>query len=169
MASKVRVAMAAGMGWLGGKQEWTGQERLLLVEALVGAAMARLLLLLPFRILAPRLGTLGQASPGDLPPELEALVRAIGWSIQAVARRVPWNGKCFTQAVTAWIMLRRRGIPGTLHFGVRRDTDQGAQQQFHAWVRSGSVAVTGGSGAGYSTLATFAFPGAHADPRSVPR
>jgi len=168
VASKVRVAMAAGMGWLGGKQEWTGQERLLLAEALVGVALARLLLLLPFRTLAPRLGNLGQESPGDLTPELESQARSIGWSIQAVARRVPWNGKCFTQAVTAWHMLRRRGMSGTLYFGVRRDPDQGSQQQFHAWVRSGSVAVTGGTGAGYSTLATFAFPGVPAGPRSGP-
>lgn len=49
------------------------------------------------------------------------------------ARRLPWDSNCLVQSVALTAMLRRRGIPGRIEFGVRREED-GAGLAAHAWV-----------------------------------
>ena len=39
----------------------------------------------------------------------------------AVADFFPWESSCLVRAVAACVMLRRRGLPGVLHCGVRLD------------------------------------------------
>ena len=127
----------------------------LLAEALGCLALGRIeMLRVPFRELATRMGRLDGESPQALPGGREDVARRIGWAVQAMARRIPWNGLCLTQALAAVRMLKRRGIPFTLHLGVRMDSS--GRHLFHAWVRSGGCRVTGGRGAGdYQVLGQF--------------
>lgn len=82
-----------------------------------------------------------------------AAVRLVAWAVAASARRLPWKPVCLPQAVTAQWMLRRRGIQSTLYLG----TDPANQYNAHAWVRAGSVIVTGGDDPGrYIVVSTFA-------------
>ncbi|HEX2087349.1 MAG TPA: lasso peptide biosynthesis B2 protein [Solirubrobacteraceae bacterium] len=135
-------------------------DRALLAEAAVLLALARLaVVLVPFRVIARRLGPRMAETPRVDAVEPERL-RRLTWAIAAVARRTPWRSQCLEQALAAKAMLRRRGIASTLYLGVARGA-AGAPRPFdaHAWLRSGTVHVTGGAGAGrYAVVATFADP-----------
>lgn len=139
----------AGLSW---------PDRLLLAEATLLLAVARAaVLLLPFRVIARALGPRMTETPreGGTGPER---LRRLTWAIGAVARRTPWRSKCLEQALAAKVMLRRRGIPSTLYLGVARAAgDAPGPYDAHAWLRSGTIHVTGGQQVDrYAVVATFA-------------
>jgi hypothetical protein len=120
-------------------------QRLVLFEAAWNLAAAHVAIrLLPFRWIAPGLG-----SPGDAPPErpisqaqqIEA--KQVGWAIMAQARYFPWDAKCLSQAVAGKWMLHRRGLTSTLYLGVERAHGGEKWLDAHAWLRCGSDVVTG--------------------------
>lgn len=85
-----------------------------------------------------RLASLTQRrrGPGAAPEALAAAQR-LAWGVEAVARRLPWHVNCLQRSVTLWWLLRRRGVAGDLHIGVRRRSGGLARAQgldFHAWV-----------------------------------
>ncbi len=61
-------------------------------------------------------------------------------SVLALARRVPWRALCFEQGIAAHLLLRRRQLATTLHYGAA--TIDG-ELQAHVWVTSGSTEVVG--------------------------
>ena len=128
----------------------------LLWEALAALAIARLAMAsLPFRRIAAWLGTPGAESPAAATAEEMRAAQEIGWAVGALARRVPWDGRCLAQALAATGMLRRRGLEGTVSFGARRGESAGFDA--HAWLRLGSCMVTGGAGhERFQTFTTFA-------------
>ena len=129
------------------------RDRALLAEAAVLLAGARVtVVLLPFRVLARRLGVRRAESPVTATAS-DVELRRIGWAIRAIARRTPWRGECLEQGLAAKAMLRRRRIPNTLYLGVAREETGVAA---HAGVRSGMFHVTGGADVGaYAVVATF--------------
>lgn len=136
------------------RRSW--RERLLLVEALIWLAVARAAILsVPFRHLAPLLGSARSDPARDLPPGEAAYALQIGWSVRAAARRTPWDSNCLAQAIAAKMMLRRQGIPSTLYLGVVRPVHADALGA-HAWLRCGSHILTGERGHGrYAVVASF--------------
>jgi hypothetical protein len=115
----------------------------LLAEALVALAAARLaMLLLPFRRIAAWIGVTGSETPVEEAAEQIARAREIGWAVAALGKRVPWDGRCLAQALAALGMLRRRGMEGTISFGAR--SGNSGSFEAHAWLRFGSLLVTGG-------------------------
>jgi hypothetical protein len=131
-------------------------QRRLLWEAMVSLAIARVAMAcVPFRCIAAWLGTPGAESPATVPPEVAGAAESIGWAVSALGPRVPWDGRCFAQALAAAAMLRRRGVEGTVSFGVREEESAGFTA--HAWLRVGSRVVTGGGGHQYyKAITTFA-------------
>jgi len=145
--------------------------KLWLVPAWLELGLSRaLILVVPFRTLAPRLGT-AQGTAANVPlltPAQEARARAIGRTIRLAARYTPWTSNCFPQAVVARTMLGMHGIPYAIHFGLmpeRRDAAGNATQTLraaspaapagmraHAWVVAGRVPVTGGHSFGHYTV-----------------
>ncbi|MDQ3517885.1 MAG: lasso peptide biosynthesis B2 protein [Gemmatimonadota bacterium] len=120
-----------------------GPERWDLLEAVALCTLASVLLrVLRFRQLAPRLGRLMAESPGQHDSAALKQAARVHRAIATAARHLPWKPVCLPQAVTAQWMLRRRGIPSTLYLG----TDPARGYDAHAWVRAGSVIVTGGPG-----------------------
>lgn len=122
-----------------------------LVLAVVGVTMT----CLPFRRIAAWLGKPGAEGPATITADELTTARAVGWAVGAIGRRVPWDGRCLAQALGAVYMLRRRGLEGTVSFGVCK----GASLSFdaHAWLRVGSYVVTGGPGyQQFNVLTTFA-------------
>ncbi len=65
----------------------------------------------------------------------------LAWSVDAIARRVPWRASCLHRSLVLWWVLRRVGIDSDLRIGVRRSrgvadpggADDGALE-FHAWI-----------------------------------
>jgi hypothetical protein len=130
--------------------------RWLLGEALVALVIARAAMaFLPFRRIAAWLGTPGVESPTTATAEETHMAQEIGWAVGAVARRVPWDGRCLAQALAATSMLRRRGLEGTVSFGAAQANSAGFDA--HAWLRLGSCMVTGGAGhQRFKAFTTFA-------------
>lgn len=141
--------------------ELSWRDRALLAEAGLCLAGARLAVVaLPFKTLAPRLGTQGAESTRaqNAEPTDSARLRSIGWAIAAVASRTPWRSMCLEQAVAAKAMLRRRRIPSTLYLGLARP-QVGDERPLiaHAWVRCGDLNVTGGNRVDhYAVITSFA-------------
>lgn len=127
------------------------QRRLLLAEAAVWLALARVVLILfPFRTIAARLGTVSvpndasRREPANNPsPETVRVAQAVGWAVGRAARHLPFEAVCLPQALAAKMMLRRRGIESSLHFGVRRSGGAAAALEAHAWLDAAAVKVTG--------------------------
>jgi hypothetical protein len=136
------------------------RDRTLLVEALGALLGARLaLLFFPFRRVAGWLGTQGVEQHGELDAAARAETRRIGWAVAAAAKRVPWDSRCLVQAMAAAWMVRRRGIGGTLYFGLRREQDKPFSA--HAWLRCGDRVVTGaGELETFKVIAMFSHDGA---------
>lgn len=84
----------------------------------------------------------------------------VGRIVRAVARRTPWDSNCLAQALTAKRLLDRQGVPGTVYIGAAFDGPDPTSRQLvaHAWLRSGPVAVTGGTGneQRYGAIVSFA-------------
>lgn len=122
-------------------------QQLLVAEALFWLAFARLsLLVVPFRLIAARLGTL---TPPD---EAKRLISAdgadteqaiaIGRAVRRAAANAPFRAVCLQQAIAAKVMLRRRGIGSALHFGmVTRLADRARRP--HAWLDVDQTKITG--------------------------
>jgi hypothetical protein len=121
--------------------------RLLLAQAIVWLALARLaLLVVPFQQLAKRFGKMVPPGAGnDAQPALSAaqfaLAQNISWAITRAARYVPFRAVCLPQAIAAQTMLRRRGIASVMHFGVLKKP--GEELAAHAWLNAAQIEVTG--------------------------
>jgi len=125
------------------------RRRALLAEAVAWLLLTRLaLLLVPFPRLARRLGTF--VPPSDAravaarrsgAPSATSLAEEIGWAVTRAARHVPFNAVCLPQAMTARIMLKRRGVGSVLHFGAAKGDQKPLDA--HAWLDAAGVEVTG--------------------------
>jgi hypothetical protein len=120
------------------------QQRNLLLEALLLLGVARVVIIaLPFKIYSRWLGAPSAAADGDERAEaVPAMVRSVRLAIAVAARNTPWESACLVQAMAARWMLVRRGVPTSLHLGVRHEPS-GALKA-HAWLRSDGRFVTGG-------------------------
>jgi hypothetical protein len=109
-------------------------ERRLLVEAL--ALMPRAAVAIRLRPFPQTVGfgsvPLGPAKPVD--------VARLSSLIGAVARRMPFRALCFEQGLTLQRMLRRRGYPVILHYGVETKGALAA----HVWVTLEGIVIHGG-------------------------
>jgi hypothetical protein len=125
--------------------------RALMIEAVLWLALIRLaLMIVPFRRVAGWLGDLAPpgkaAEPSTIGPRGEdgaRLAREIGWVVSRTASNVPFKALCLHQAIVAKIMLRRRGVPSTLYFGVAPGRSPGEALRAHAWLDAAGAAVTG--------------------------
>lgn len=135
-------------------------ETALVAESLLRLTTAVLLIrCVPFRWLTPMLGSVKAESPTAIIDVTERSVRRIAWAIGVATSRLPVDCSCLAQALAAKGMLRRRGIASTLYLGV--DPHSGDPFRAHAWLRCGSIVVTGDRGREeFAPVATFAESGA---------
>ena len=104
------------------------------------------LVLSPFRNVARILGTPTAADHPQLQLEDRdslTTARDVRWAIALAASRAPFRAVCLQQAVAAKLMLRRRGIPATVRFGLAPGSATGEPPRAHAWVSAGKVKVAG--------------------------
>ena len=74
----------------------------------------------------------------------------VAWAVPVAARLVPWRSDCLVQAMAAQRWLGRERRPTQLVIGVHKD---GAGRfEAHAWLRCGTVTVTGGDVARFTPL-----------------
>ncbi|MEO7820589.1 MAG: lasso peptide biosynthesis B2 protein [Sphingomicrobium sp.] len=130
------------------------RRRRLLAEALVELMRASAVIAFaPFRR-AVAFGSrpLGRAEPTSA--EAAETIATVRWSVEAVAARVPWRTVCFQMGLALQRMLRRRGIPAQLYYGIGKATD--GKLQAHVWVAADqAIAIGGESAARFATVAVF--------------
>ena len=122
----------------------SGRDRRALLEAVLCLSLARLLLILPFRWIAP---LIGRPEAGAYQPTI-TLSQAERWwalairtALARVARSLPWHSSCLVCAIAGQLMLRRHRLPSVLQLGAR--TEPGTALSAHAWLRCGEVDVVG--------------------------
>lgn len=119
------------------------QDKRLLIETTTLLFIARLLVLfLPFRVIAKRLGEHMTETTRQTSSLQEKTSEKIGRAIRKVSRHTPFRSLCLEQAITCKFMLNRRGISSTIYFGLSKDEDA-SKLKAHAWTRSGSQIITG--------------------------
>ncbi len=138
-----------------GRMSWSS--RWLHLEVVVLLGISRLLInVLSFRRLERFLGTRLAESPHELAEPDMAHVRRIGRAVRRVSPHTPWESNCFPQAVTAKVLLGRRGLGSTLYLGARL-AESKDELKAHAWLRCGPAFVTGGDGSEqYGAIVSFA-------------
>lgn len=116
-------------------------------EALASIVLASVAIrLLPF----PRVTGLGGRARSRRVREAD--VAALRGPVRGWAGRVPWRALCFESALALRMMLARRGIESTLHYGLL----PGEELKAHVWLSVGGETVIGGAeAAGYTEVATF--------------
>jgi hypothetical protein len=125
---------------------------LLICEATLALAIASAaVFFLPFRhsirIASWALPTGGTAAGA-------AIAADVVWSVNALARRVPWRTVCFQKGLAAQAMLRRRGIDARLVYGIGKT--EADELRGHVWVVSGDTALIGGDEAAvFQQIALF--------------
>jgi hypothetical protein len=117
-------------------------ERRLLVRAALLLGTVRLgLWLLPFQTLRHLLTRLSSSSIRSHDPERPSK-ESVVWAVETAGRRITPAATCLTLALTAQVLLLRRGYPAILHIGaVKVD---GEQFLAHAWLESQGKIVIGG-------------------------
>lgn len=116
-----------------------------------------LILIVPFRNVAPHLGSHSGVFPWVpvVTAHQESRARAISRTVQMAAKYTPWVSNCFPQAIAARLLLGLYRIPYCLFFGVGRENDEGMLA--HAWIISGRIRVCGGESFGrYTVVGCFA-------------
>jgi len=113
-------------------------------EALLISAVVRLVV----RFFSPSIRLYWMGKPVDLQTTLpepnaaqELILRSVKIAIIRCTRYAPWNTECYTQALTARIMLRRRQVPLLLFIGFKKE--EGQLLQGHAWTTCGTYILTG--------------------------
>ncbi|HEX8643854.1 MAG TPA: lasso peptide biosynthesis B2 protein [Allosphingosinicella sp.] len=112
----------------------------LLAEALAAVAAASCAIrLLAFR----RVGMLASRPPRRSRPGQAGEIARLRRAVQAWSRRAPWRVVCFQSALALQMLLRRRGIASTLHYGIAQEEEIKA----HVWLSVAGEAVIGGEDA----------------------
>lgn len=130
------------------RQSWSDKLFLLYIFVLLGIVRL-VLLIVPFRRIAPLLGAHMVESPYDDMSE-NIYVRRVGWAVAIISRHTLWESKCLVQAVTGKILLRHYCLSNTLYLGVAKDENR--NMIAHAWLRSGDIVATGNLGAQKFTI-----------------
>ena len=118
-----------------------------LVPTWIMLGLARMtVLLIPFRMIAPRLGRseIGAAIIPLATQDQKARALNIGRVIRLATKYTPWNANCFAQAIVARQLLSIYGLPYTVFLGFSANADKDGSVGAHAWTISGSVPITGG-------------------------
>jgi len=122
-------------------------EKGLLFEAFFSLIFAHLVILfVPFRRIAPRLGKHMKETPTALQSQPTEILQQIRQSIIRAIRFIPWESRCLVQGIAGKTMLKRRKIATTLYLGVARYAKKEDELKAHAWLRCGNFVLTGRKG-----------------------
>ena len=134
-------------------QAASGRELADFAEALAAlAAASAAITLLPFRMVVRAMdyGAVDQARDAARDHQVADEVRR---AVRRAAARLPWRIVCFPEGLAAHWMLRRRGLPSRVHYGLRQTR---AKLSAHVWVTLGEAVVVGEeSGDFHTCVAVF--------------
>ncbi|MES2339450.1 MAG: lasso peptide biosynthesis B2 protein [Pseudomonadota bacterium] len=126
-------------------------ERRALAEAYATLVAATLVVrFAPFRRIA---AIAARPVTAPAPSDPADTVATIAWAVTAAARRARFRAVCIERGLAAQAMLRRRGVPTALHYGVAK---RGDDLTAHVWVCwNGQDVVGGDEAADFREMAVF--------------
>lgn len=130
-------------------------QKLLLTEALLLLGISRFILkIIEFKKIAPHLGKhMKKHVDANNTEHLLSEAKKVRWAVSIMNKYTPWESKCLVQAMTAKIMLKRRGIKSTIYLGVARDEE--GKMIAHAWLESCGIILTGAKGSEKFTVVSI--------------
>ncbi|MFA9558204.1 lasso peptide biosynthesis B2 protein [Evansella sp. AB-rgal1] len=121
-------------------------------EAYWSLAHARVIKSFPFTRVVHKLKLQNYETSFD--KKEDPAIKAIAKAIDVMQKYTFWESACLVQAIAAMKMLERRNIDSTLYLGTSKDKE--GLMIAHAWLRSGSMYVTGGANcANFTVVSTF--------------
>ncbi len=115
-------------------------ERKLFFEAwFISFYIRTILIILPFKQYSQKLGVRSRITRTEKDIDFQ-LIFEIVHAIKRAVKYSLWRNKCLEQAITAKKMLKKRNIPSTIYFGVRKPGDK---LEAHAWLKVGERFVVG--------------------------
>lgn len=136
------------------------KEYILFAEAWILLALSRIILLLfPFKKIVPILGkqvSLQETEQNIIQSDLQRVqLHQLAIAIARGCHYSFWRTLCFEQAITAKLMLRRRGFQSIIYFGVYKNPVT-QNIEAHAWVNVNGFMITGGRNLNlYSVISSF--------------
>lgn len=120
----------------------SGKRKILFAEAFFTSLMVKItLVFLPFRIVVKWLGSSQSEIIESNVQTNTDVIKGIRFIIKMCDKNVPWKTECYTNALTAKIMLKRRKLISTLYFGFCKDNS--GKLIGHAWLKSSGIIVSG--------------------------
>ncbi|NGY80490.1 lasso peptide biosynthesis B2 protein (plasmid) [Bacillus megaterium] len=119
-------------------------QKLLLLEAFYYLGYGRVFKSLPFSKVAPILGDRMKETSFSPNTYDHVVLNNISHAIHMMSKYTFWESQCLVKAVAGMKMLERRHIESTLYLGTAKDKN--GKLIAHAWLRSGSIYVTGSEG-----------------------
>jgi hypothetical protein len=118
------------------------QVKILFLRAYFLSGLVKLtLVFLPFSKVLKWQGNINVESP-DYSDEISAEFRKSLQAAMRLCRKYTiWKTECYTQALTAKVLLNKKGISGTVYIGFKKE-DNGSYIG-HAWLRSYDRFITG--------------------------
>lgn len=95
--------------------------------------------LLPFRMVM-RTTRFGPEPTEQSDARSRTVALGVRQAVKRAARRLPWTIVCFPEGLAAHWMLRRRGMPSQLHYGLRPSV---GKLSAHIWVTLAGGVVVG--------------------------
>ena len=96
-----------------------------------------------------RWGVQGEGSPAEDTLENYRYAYRVAYAVDRICTRTAWESKCLVRALSAQRLLKKKGIHSTLYLGCALEE---GKMLAHAWLRVGTMYVTGGNGEGYSIV-----------------
>ena len=115
-------------------------KRLYLEALLISVRVKLMVTFLPLRWYAHTLGKQHLFTQELAIEDSYPVIYKVSQAIIRSQKSVPWQTRCFVNAITAKFMLQKRGLESTLYLGVNKE-DQ--KMTAHAWLRCGTYFVTG--------------------------
>lgn len=122
---------------------------LVLYAWLIMGIVRLVLLIVPFRYLAPYLS---RSWPNEcLNYKLKGnIIAKVLWAIRTASIYTPWQSKCLVRAVTGKIILRQYKVPNILYLGVAKNENKDLKA--HAWLCFENNSIAEGRNDGVFTV-----------------
>lgn len=111
------------------------------------------LVFLPFRKVLNWQGKINMESPDRRDDESLEFRKSLQSAMRLCDKYTFWKTECYTQALTAKILLNKKGIPGTVYIGFNKS--EKGEYTGHAWLRSYDRVITGDTEKNSYTVHSF--------------
>jgi hypothetical protein len=121
----------------------SGRVKWLLIKAIFISAIVKITLLFrPFIKVLNWLGKINIESVYTAHPKSLQIRADVKTAIFLCNKYTFWKTECYTQALTAKLLLRKFHLPSTIYIGFYKD--ENGKYNGHAWLRSYDMIISGG-------------------------